>query len=102
MLFFLLLVRGVTLRVRHRLVDGVRARRVPCHEFVHWLVDVQIWEVVRLVGVVLVVAGRRLGTQSVTRHDDNFVVGVLGTKVHSLLNHEESGLKHTARHITCR
>ena len=65
MLFFIgrglrLLVCGVTLRVGHRLVHRVRARRIPWHEFVHWLVNVEFWKVVRLVGVVLVVTGSRL------------------------------------------
>jgi len=94
----LLLVRGVTLRVGHRLVRRVRAHRFPSHELVHWLVNVQLWEVVRLVGVVLVVTGRRLGTQSIIRHDNVDVVCVFGSKIHSFLDHEESGLKYTARH----
>ena len=93
----LLLVCGVTLRVRSRLVHCVRARRVPCQELVHWLINVQIWEVVRLVGVVLVITGRHLGTQSVISHDHNLIVRVFGTEVHSLLDHEESGLKQAAR-----
>ena len=102
MLFFLLFVRRVALRVRLRLVHCVGARRVPCQELVHWIYNVQIWKVVWLVGVVLVITGRHLGTQSVIRHYHNLVVGVFGTVIDSLLNHEESGLKQTARHINCR
>ena len=52
-------------------------------------------------GVVLVVTGRRLGTQSVVRHHHHLIVCVFGTVIDTILNHEESGLKHTARHITC-